>query len=737
MGDAAAERTVLIVAHQHDSIRYAEVASAAERNGWRVLPDAADSARATLCVVLLSEAAAADPAFMAHAEMRADAALSAVPVQLDSITPERCGPAGSPLRERQWIWARELPEAWDRLFRAHVWLYQEFEDLRTRAERWDLVGRDNSFLIQNKEDAERASDVIQEMANDTFYTVDKTLAAYVHASLLLSARVRRHNMQRAMFTAFFVIVAIGVVLLVRWAVSEQVRESLALARSSFSSSYENDPAFTAVETASMMSEDLVSDWLVTTEVGLYSSLWSHWPAGTLGTVDLQRDGTWQGDGVFTDNGTYWVRTRGGVLEAWDMQSLCGATSAQASQDDQFVFDATPDGSRAVVADTEGVHLLDLASGARKVLVEDALDVVDVAISGDGDGVVIARANAVESIVSARTGSRMDGLDEVLACARTALGPCALVRKGASIELVRGPELAIVFEVAVPEAQVYTGALAPDGSAVICADGALLEIGLDGAAPAPRRIGATVRDLPDAMAATNDVVIIATAADGVQVFDRVTGALLGEIAQTMAGVCFISVSSDGIACCSNGFYTAVDDLADLIPCAAEPAYARLSTGLFDSVRWMSVEAEGSRITMSNDSGSDGVVLKERMGEVAAVSLASDGLSFAAGTSSGSVVCYSLSPKMRFQQTQAWQVPTGDPVEAIGWSEDAQRLVVKAAGRWWTPWSNHTARDNEGIAELIRARQPIVWRQTEIDVLPQDYVQELGMRAAPAFGERGRG
>ena len=126
----------------------------------------------------------------------------------------------------------------------------------------------------------------------------------------------------------------------------------------------------------------------------------------------------------------------------------------------------------------------------------------------------------------------------------------------------------------------------------------------------------------------------------------------------------------------------------------------------------------------------------MGEVAAVSLASDGLSFAAGTSSGFVVCYSLSPKMRFQQTQAWQVPTGDPVEAIGWSEDAQRLVVKAAGRWWTPWSNHTARDSEGIIELIRARQPIVWRQTEIDALPQDYVQELGMQAAPVFGERGR-
>ena len=727
MGDATAERTVLIVAHQDDSTRCAEVASAAERNGWRVLPDE---------VVLLSETAAADPAFMAHAEMRADAALSAVPVQLDSITPERCGPSGSPIRERQWIWARELPEAWDRLFQAHVWLYQEFEDLRARAERWDLVGRDNSFLIQNKEDAERASDVIQEMASDTFYTVDKTLAVYVHASLLLSARVRRQNARRAMLTTCFVIVAIGVVLLVRWAVSEQVSESLALARSSFSSSYESDPAFTAVETASMMSEDLVSDWLVTTEVGLYYSLWSHWPAGTLGTVDLQRDGTWQGDGAFTDDGTYWVRARGGVLEAWDMQSLYGTASAQASQDDQFVFDVTPDGSRAVVADTQGVHLLDLASGARKILAEDALDVVDVAISEDGDDAVIAQTNAVTSIVSARIGSCADGFDEVLACARTALGPCALVRKGAYIELLKGPDLATAFDVAVPEAQVYTGVLAPDGSAVICADGALFEVGLDGAAPAPSRIGATVRDLPDAMAATDDVVIIATAADGVQVFDRVTGALLGEIAQTMAGVCFISVSSDGIACCSNGFYTAVDDLADLVPHATEPAHTRLSSGCSDSVGWMSVEAEGSRITMSNDSGSDGIVLKGRMGEVTAVSLASDGMSFAAGTSSGFVMCYSLSPEMRFQQTQAWQVPTGDPVEAIGWSEDAQRLIVKAGGRWWTPWSNRIAVDKDGICEVIRERQPIVWRQTEIDVLPEDYVQELGMRAAPAFGERGR-
>ncbi len=736
MGDAVAERTVLIVAHQHDLTRRAEPIAAAERNGWRVLPDAADPAQATLCVVLLSEAAAADSAFMACAEACADAALSAVPVQLDSITPERCGPSGSPIRERQWIWARELPEAWDRLFQAHVWLYQEFEDLRARAERWDLVGRDNSFLIQNKEDAERASNVIQEMAEDAFYAVDKTLAAYAYASLRLSAQVRRQNARRAGFTALFVIVAIGVVLLVRWAVSEQVSESLALARSSFSSSYESDPAFTAVETASMMSEDLVGDWLVTTEVGLYYSLWSHWPAGTLGTVDLQRDGTWQGDGAFTDDGTYWVRARGGVLEAWDMQSLYGTASAQASQDDQFVFDITPDGSRAVVADTGGVHLLDLASGARKTLAEEAFDVVDVAISVDGDGIVIARTSAVECIVSARAGSRVDGFDEVLACARTALGPCALVRKGASVELLKGPDLGTVFEVTVPAAQVYTGALAPDGSAVICADGALLEARSDGDATALRRIGATVRDLPDAMAATDDVVIIATAQDGVQVFDRTTGALLGEIARTMAGVCFISVSTDGIACCSNGFYTTVDNLDDMVPCTAEPTYARLSKGLSDSVGWMSVGAEGSRITMTNDSGSDGIVLKERMGEVTTVSLASDGLAFAAGTSSGFVVCYSLSPKMRFQQTQAWQVPTGDPVEAIGWSEDAQRLVVKAAGRWWTPWSNHTARDNEGITELIRARQPIVWRQTEIDVLPQDYVQELGMRAAPAFGERGR-
>ena len=80
------------------------------------------------------------------------------------------------------------------------------------------------------------------------------------------------------------------------------------------------------------------------------------------------------------------------------------------------------------------------------------------------------------------------------------------------------------------------------------------------------------------------------------------------------------------------------------------------------------------------------------------------------------------------TRAWDTPDGSPVEAVGWTEDGERLAVRAGDRWWTPYANSEAVGVQGIAEAVSARSPAAWSPAELESFPEDFVEGMGMRAA---------
>ncbi|MBM6682667.1 MULTISPECIES: WD40 repeat domain-containing protein [Collinsella] len=741
-------------------------------------PDADVLRGLALCVVLLSEATVGLPGFLDCANHLAELAPAAIPVRLDDITPERCGAPGSPIRERHWADARTDGAIWQKIFHSHVWLYGAFDDLAARSARWETCGRDDSFLIQQVAQAQQALSLISEMRDDSFQPPTATMVEYARASLVFADRQRRRTRRRGLVFAAAVVAAVAVVAVVRGIVSGQVADAVRTGQAIYNMRLETDPAFFTFQTyRSMLDADEVASSQVS---DLAEGLERPWATGMLGTENFNA-GEWQGEGVMALSGTrYWVRASGGALQQWDLSTFDPLDTVRVSSSDAFAFDVTADGAQAVIADAEGVALVDLTSGERSVLDGACTDGVAVVCSADGSQIAVQTTN---SLAVYEDGSPAQTLDvsktQALALARTSSGLLALCAEpaagsqGASdadastsdwtlrlIDLTAGKT---VRQAPLPDAEVLTGAVSPQGDALVCANGQVLALSNEGEL---RPIGFTTYDAPDALATDGSVLVVATAQDGVQVVDLATGAKLGTIANDIAGVCYLAIGKTGTVACGNGFVTSVWSLDTLVPHEEPSEGSVTSAGASSRASGVTAEvvgeglvrvtrtadtsgpSEGTGATNGSDAQGDAAAQDDGtssdrsasldipldsygdLGAVSSVCVAPDGDAVAVGFASGTVLAFDLTADGEAHACRAWRVPTAEEVTQVGFSADGVQLMVEADGRWWHPWSNSGCTSMSGAEQLLRARQPRRWALAQWQTFPEEFRTQLGMTCAAA-------
>lgn len=775
------EHGVLLCACDADGEAAATAAVAARRAGYEVRRENLAPASnqpcdtpcdITLCVVLLSEEAAAAPGFLERANALAEHMPATIPVRLDGLTPERCGAPGSPIRERHWADARNHPSIWQEIFHSHVWLYPAYDDLAARTARWETCGRDDSFLMQSVNQAKQACALIDEMRDDSFQRPSDAMVQYAHASHTFAQRQRRRTRRHSLVLVAAIAAAVATVVIVRGVVAAHVEHAVQSAQSVYSMRLETDPAFFSFQTYCAMRD---AGGVEPEQVhALTAGLERPWAMGILGTENFNAGG-WQGEGVFAQTGAqYWVRADGGALQQWNILAFEPVSAIRVSSSDTFVFDVTADGAGAVVADADGVAMIDLETGERTALDTACTDGVAIACSEDGSQIAVQTASAIAVYENGARAREVDlaGTD-VLALTRTAAGLRALCATSAEAagtaataeeaavgETVRLIDLTtgeVVAQAPLPAAEMLTGTILPAGEALVCSNGTVSRLS---AASALEPVGFTTRDAPSALASDGNVLVVATEQDGVQVVDLATGTVLETIARDLAGVCYLSISDTGVVACGNGFVTSIWSLLPIAPDIATVSgvVSAKTTYAAESATAELADAETLRITHPEcalgASGSASDAAPEAvegdapvpatqpatldiplapygdLGTATSVCIAPYGGAVALGFDTGHVLVFDLASNGQAYLCRAWQVPTADGVEQVGFSSDGARLMVEAAGRWWHPWSNSGCTSMEGLVPLLRARQPKRWPLAQWQTFPEDIRQQLGMACATA-------
>ena len=463
----------------------------------------------TLCVVLLSEEAAAAPGFLERANALAEHMPATIPVRLDGLTPERCGAPGSPIRERHWADARNHPSIWQEIFHSHVWLYPAYDDLAARTARWETCGRDDSFLMQSVNQAKQACALIDEMHDDSFQRPSDAMVRYAHASHTFARRQRKRTRRHSLVLVAAIAAAVATVVIVRGVVAAHVEHAVQSAQSAYSMRLETDPAFFSFQAYCAMRD---AGGVEPEQVhALTAGLERPWAMGILGTEDFNAGG-WQGEGAFAQTGAqYWVRADGGALQRWNILAFEPVSTIRVSSSNAFVFDVTADGAAAVVADADGVAMIDLKTGERTALDAACTDSVAIACSEDGSQIAVQTASAIAVYENGARAREIDlaGTD-VLALTRTAAGLRALRATSAeaagtattaeetaveeTVQLIDLTMGEVVAQAPLPAAEILTGTILPAGEALVCSNGTVSRLS---AASALEPVGFTTRDAPSA------------------------------------------------------------------------------------------------------------------------------------------------------------------------------------------------------------------------------------------------
>lgn len=734
MGDGISARTILIVSHACDQ----EVAGLAERisseGGYLpVPPNLGQAAEVDLCIVIVSQEAARDAAYIDRANAAASRAAVTIPVRLDGVRPEQVGAPGSPIRERNWAdfsSGRGLDaDAWRRVLRANVGLYDLFYDIEGRAGRWGQCGRDHSYLMLDIERVTAASEALESLKDDPFQRPTRAMEEFVAASLDAARRARRGRRRReASFVAFLVIIALGIVA-VNGVVRRYLENAQLLSESMRDVGADSDPAFYACRMLQMgQSDDVSSDASFT---GAIDALSRPWEVSQLGLYEAERGTGWQGEAVFSCSGEkLFVEGAGGTLQSWDPLTADPMDNRRVTSGKRFAFDVSADGGTVVVSDSSGLRLYETASWVPCDVRYQGPRFDRLAISEESDYVLGASGDGL-ACIDLSDGKELSSIsvDDVLAVKQTGQGARGLVRAGNEVLLVGGRSLDVLSRAQLPGDDVCVGALSADGEAILCQEGTLMA--LDLASDTLVNVGYSTREIPLDMALVGDCAIVATDAEGVCVVDVRSGALLGEIATETTGLCFVEVAENGLVSCGNGWTTTICSLDGLAPSDEPPSDAIIN-------RSLSAASEGGIAIRASEEQSFVLTVGEdeqrlsyqgaygEKNDLSVVAIMDAPVSYALASASGRVVAYTLGSNGHWLQTRAWDSPDGQPITALGWTRDGKRLVIEAGGRWWTPYSNSWAMGTEGMASTIAERSPAVWTTAELSVFPDDFVAAMGMR-----------
>ena len=743
MSMTSGQRSVCVFACEADERVASVVRDVARSEGLRVVAASTGDAPADLCIVLMSLSAVRDHEFLRIANAVSSNASVTIPVRLDEVRPEQAGEPGSPIRERNWADFSQRSgrdqEPWELLVRSNVDLYDDFYDLDERARRWELCDHDASYLLQDVKAAARAHEVLDALADDPYQRPTKVMRDYVEASTQHAHRERKRSIRNRVQTiGSTIFVVIALLLFSAFMRSFLARGSL-LKESMADLETEYDPEYAALRLLQIGSDEGINS-----DTGFYQTidaLSSIWKISELGLAEAEAGTGAQGEAVFTDDGErVFVAGAEGTVQSWVPRTAEAADNRYVSARDRFTFDATPDGALLVVADEDGLRRFDTSTWERVDLGYDGPAIESVAVSADGmralgateDGIVLVDLD--DGTVAAKLAA-----DSTLAVERTPDGLRALVRTDSDVQFVDGESLNPLARATIPESADCVGAIGEIG-AVIWSDGrlGLLAPSADELSP----IAFSTKSRPLDLAISGESVIVVTEEGGSQVVDVPTGATLARLGTSMAGVVFADATEAGLMSCGNGVTTSIYSLEGIAPGDEAPSGALVSESLECSTSdgTFAIRSDGAEKFVLTYGGKDhDYTFQGTHGErddITAVACAYLPARYVIGTRSGGVTTYTMlqgEDGITMVSTREWDTPDGSSVEAVGWTEDGERLVVRAGGRWWTPYANSDAIGLQRIASTIKEREPAVWTKAEIESFPEDFVESMGMRVATPLPE----
>ena len=715
------------------------VKSVARAEKYEVIEPGSSDAPADLCIILMSRAAVESPEFLLAARAEATRATIAIPVRLDEVRPEQAGEPGSPLRERNWAdFSRNAgrgDEQWRLLMRSNVNLYDAFYDLDERTKRWELCDHDTSYLLQDVRAASKARDVLSALKNDPYQHPTKSMWGYVAASEQHANKERKRLIGRRVRTACAALFIAFALFAVNQILQHYLFHARLLQDAMVGLDTEHNPEYAAFKLLQIgANENVNSD---TTYFQTIDALSSTWKVSELGLVEEASGTGRQGRAVLTDDGERaFIAGPEGTIQTWLTRTAEAVDNRRVSSGGHLSFDVTPDGSHLVVADRDGVRRYDTLTWEAADSGYGGAPLGDIAVSSDGSR-ALGASDGTLALVNLEGGTTEAQLetDATLSIERTHDGLRALARVGSEVLLVDGATMAPLARAAVPEgSSSCVGAIGKEG-AVIWLDGrfALLAPGATELSP----IGFSTADAPLDLAVSGESLVVVTAEVGTKVVDMPTGAVLGTLGTHMAGVTQASAAEEGLVSCGNGVTTSIYSLEGIAPAREMPSNAVVSETLEHSVPdgTFSIRSDGAeRFVLTYGEKDYSYTFQGTYGEsddITAVAAAYQPARFVIGTKSGGVTAYTLINRgdgVTMVSTREWDTPDGSPVEAVGWTEDGERLVVRAGGRWWTPYANSGAVGVQGIAEAVATRSPAVWSPAELESFPEDFVESMGMRAA---------
>lgn len=743
MSTTSGQRSVCVFACEADERVALVVRDVARSEGLRVVEASTGDAPADLCIVLVSLSAVRDREFLRIANAVSSNASVTIPVRLDEVRPEQAGEPGSPIRERNWADFSQRSgrdqEPWELLMRSNVDLYDDFYDLDERARRWELCDHDASYLLQDVKAAARAHEVLDALADDPYQRPTKVMRDYVEASTQHAHRERKRSIRNRVQTiGSTIFVVIALLLFSAFMRSFLARGSL-LKESMADLETEYDPEYAALRLLQIGADEGINS-----DTGFYQTidaLSSNWKISELGLAEEEAGTGVQGEAVFTDDGErVFVAGAEGTVQSWVPRTAEATDNRYVSACDRFAFDATPDGALLVVADEDGLRRFDTSTWERVNLGYDGPVIENVTVSADGMRALGAVEGGIVLVdLGDGTATTKFAADSTLAVERTPDGLRALVRTGSDVLLVDGETMETLARVTIAENADSVGAIGGIG-AVVCSDGrlGLLAPGANELTP----IAFSTKDRPLALAISGESVIIVTEEGGAQVVDVPTGATLARLGASMAGPRFAGATEDGLVSCGNGVTTSVYSLEGIAPEDEAPSGALVSESLECSTPdgTFAISSDGAeKFVLTYGEKDHDYFFQGTHGErddITAVACAYQPARYVIGTRSGGVTTYTMlqgEDGITTVATREWDTPDGSPVEAVGWTDDGARLVVRAGGRWWTPYANSEAIGLQNIAAVIKQRCPAVWTKTEVESFPEDFVESMGMRAATPLPE----
>ncbi len=742
-GDTAGLRTIVVMAHGRDrdigDIAEGEAADLS-LDVKRCPPGSATDPRRAL-VVLLSATALGDDAFMAEAARGARAPYPVVPVLLDPIPPAALPHA---IGRHNWLDVSGLSPEQTRLELRRVLstdpaAFLFFQDVAVRADRWQRTGCRADGLTMDLGQARLAASRFDELHEQVELEQPAVISQYLENSVSYArglARKRHWALGRRLVIGLTVVAtAIGVGVYVKM----QERQVIAALQVESDVRLNLDPhfyTFRAIQNANALS------WQADRLTPVMRGLQRPWPTALLRPADAP----WVGGGSYDADNRYWTEYPGGRVVRWDAETATAETTFQIA-DGRFTFAVDPTGTKLAVATASGAHVYDTQTKSR-VSIAPALDPYTPLAIGSAFGAGLRTANGGSVIVTFDLASGQElgaatAYDEILELRATSAGLRALARQGRNLMLVDIDHDTVIERLAAPaRPAIVVGAIAPQGDRfAVAVDGRLLV----GVAGTLTEVGVRTRDGPSALAMTRaGQLIVSTPQDGTHVVDPRLHTDLGRICTAQVGTVSLAVANRGDqVACSNGFGTEVWSIRSFAPTPSVPGSSGISDRSTATGAGVTVTTTGRQLTVAaNGTSTDNAMVAVAPGAtgaiaVAAVSERGDGV--LVGTADGWVVEFALASDEAATQrlvprpVQQWRVPTGDAIDAVGWSADGTAIVAGAADLWWTPISCLHCLDPDAAVRLAKARQLPCWPKANIEVFPSDYRRTMGMVTCPAVPE----